>query len=168
MSYFYECTQCKSASKFTTMQPNGAMIKCHICGNSFEAKSKQQNGSPEFYKLLEEMAKTHDSKSHDYASNSDPFGNYHFAGQLSQLFNNPHDAGFIGRIGEKLYRLANIENNNKIVLNESIEDTEKDIAVITALWMADRRSRRLERNKNIDKIKKQMNSGEWRSDIITD
>lgn len=101
-----------------------------------------RNGSPRFYKLLEEMAETHDKKSHDYASNENPSGNYHFAGSLAKLFNDFCDAGFVGRIGEKIYRLANLENGGKQPTNESVEDTERDIAVITCLWMADRRDRR--------------------------
>ena len=101
------------------------------------------NGSPTFYKLLEEMAITHDKKSHDYASNENPYGNYHFAGQLAQLFSHSFkDAGFVGRLGEKLYRLANLESSQKVAQNESIEDTERDICVIVALWMSDRRDRR--------------------------
>lgn len=104
---------------------------------------KKRNGSPIFYQLLEEMAETHDRKSHDYASNDSPCGNYHFAGILSKLFDNPMDAGFVGRIAEKLYRLANLENSGKTAINETIEDTEKDIAVIVTLWMADRRDRRI-------------------------
>lgn len=101
-----------------------------------------RNGNPRFYELLEEMAKTHDIKSHDYASDENPSGNYHFAGSLAKLFNDHHDAGFVGRIGEKIYRLANLENSGKNPSNESIEDTERDIAVITCLWMTDRRDRR--------------------------
>lgn len=115
---------------------------------------RTRHGSPIFYDLLEEMAETHDRKSHDYASNNNPFGNYHFAGQLSKLFDNPLDAGFIGRIGEKLYRLANLENSGQIPVNETIEDTEKDICVIVTLWMADRRNRRITKLSNIAKIKK--------------
>ena len=107
-----------------------------------DGKGRTRHGSPIFYKLLEEMADTHDRKSHDYANDNNPFGNYHFAGMLSKLFNNPDDAGFIGRIGEKLYRLANLENNRREAINESIADTEKDICVIVTLWMADRRDRR--------------------------
>lgn len=103
-----------------------------------------RHGSPTFYALLEEMAVTHDKKSHDYASNDNPYGNYHFAGRLAVLFaHSEQDAGFVGRLGEKLYRLANLESSQKTAQNESIEDTERDIAVITALWMADRRDRRL-------------------------
>ena len=112
---------------------------------------RQRNGSPYFYGMLDAMAVTHDTKSHDYASNSDPFGNYHFAGEMSKLFNNPHDSGFIGRIAEKLYRLANIENSGKVVQNETIEDTETDIATITVLWMASRRVRRM-RDAKMDPI----------------
>lgn len=104
---------------------------------------RQMKGSPEFYSLLIEMANTHDAKSHDYASNDDPFGNYHFSGLLAQLFSHStEDMGFVTRIGEKLFRLANLEKSGKTPKNESIMDTERDICVITALWMASRRTRR--------------------------
>lgn len=103
----------------------------------------ERHGSPVFYKLLEEMAETHDKKSHDYASNKNPYGNYHFAGEMALLFaHNSKDAGFVGRLAEKIYRLANLESSGKVPTNESIEDTERDIAVITALWMASRRDSR--------------------------
>lgn len=101
-----------------------------------------RHGSPHFYRLLERMAQIHDMKSHDYASQENPYGNYHFAGMLSKLFDNPDDAGFIGRIGEKLFRLANLENAGKTPRNESIDDTEVDICTIITLWMASRRDRR--------------------------
>lgn len=100
----------------------------------------KRHGSPEFYKLLDEMADTHDRKSHDYASDDNPFGNYHFAGSVARMFSDSRDAGFAGRLAEKIYRLANLTGRNP--LNESIIDTEIDILVITALWMTDRRERR--------------------------
>jgi len=129
---------------------------------STDEQARDRHGSPLFYSLLSEMADTHDRKSHDYASNDNPFGNYHFAGKLALLFaHSPEDAGFAGRIGEKLFRLANLESSGKIAINESIEDTERDIAVIATLWMADRRQRRLTRQKNIDAVKAQMAKGEW-------
>lgn len=104
---------------------------------------KQRHGSPTFYLLLEEMAETHDRKSHDYAHNSNPSGNYHFAGLVANLFSHsPEDAGFAGRMAEKIYRLSVLEGGRKQPKNESIDDTERDIAVIVALWMADRRNRR--------------------------
>lgn len=100
-------------------------------------------GSPLFYQLLERMAETHDKKSHDYASDGNPFGNYEFAGTLGSLFkHSPLDLGFVTRIGEKLYRLSNLEGSGKAPKNESIEDTELDICVIAVLWMAARRNRR--------------------------
>jgi len=105
-----------------------------------------RHGSPIFYALLEEMANTHDRKSHDYASNDNPYGNYHYAGQVSSLFAHSFkDAGFAGRIAEKVYRLANLEGSQKNPSNESIQDTEIDICVITLLWMADRRQRRFDK-----------------------
>lgn len=105
-------------------------------------QAQQRYGSPIFYELLNSMAEIHDRKSHDYASDNNPVGNYHFAGMLSKLFNSPEDSGFVGRIGEKLFRLANLENNSKTAMNESVEDTEIDICIITTLWMSDRKARR--------------------------
>ncbi len=114
-----------------------------------------RNGSPEFYKLTKQMEELHHRKSGDYAANDNPYGNYHFAGTLAALFkHSPKDMGFIGRIGEKIYRLANLESSGKNPTNEPIEDTELDICVITLLWMSDRRERRLgntnENNRGIE------------------
>ena len=95
-----------------------------------------------FIELLGRASDLYRKKSHDYASEAEPYGNYHFAGMLSQLFNNPDDAGFVGRMGEKLYRLANLENSGKAPLNETIEDTEIDLIVIMVLWIASRRDKR--------------------------
>jgi len=125
-------------------------------------KSRPRHGSPLFYRLLEEMAETHDRKSHDYASDENPSGNYHFAGQMAGLFvHSFQDAGFFGRLAEKVYRLANLEKSGKHPKNETIEDTEKDICVIAALWMADRRDRRAKKLAAIEKIQTQTRAGEW-------
>lgn len=125
---------------------------CDICGmgtkwkalsSIFEQlKTKSRSGSATFYKLLEEASNVHDSKSHDYASNSDPLGNYRFAGELSCLFSDSTDSGLIGRFGEKLYRLSNLDKKESGPLNESIEDTEKDLLVIIGLFAANRKDRR--------------------------
>lgn len=104
---------------------------------------EKKHGSPEFYRLLEEMRELHDKKSHDYATDSNPYGNYNFAGLVANLFSHsPHDAGFAGRLAEKVYRLSVLEGGRKTPLNESIDDTERDIAVIAVLWMAARRDSR--------------------------
>jgi len=109
-----------------------------------ENQKRVRHGNPIFYALLADAAEIHDRKSHDYASNDNPCGNYHFAGELASLFaHSPKDMGFVGRIGEKLYRLANLEKDGKIPKNESVEDTEIDIITIATLWIADRRQRRI-------------------------
>jgi len=121
-----------------------------------------RHGSQTFYNLLQEMAETHDKKSHDYAPDSNPSGNYHFAGEMAAMFSHsPQDAGFVGRLAEKLYRIKNLESSGRLGITESIEDTERDIATITALWIADRRDRRRIKMENIKKVQDQMNRGEW-------
>jgi hypothetical protein len=127
----------------------------HECRPSNETQARVRHGSPTFYGILNNMADTHDRKSHDYASNDNPCGNYHFAGQLASLFgHSPEDMGFIGRIGEKLYRLANLEKDGKVPSNESVEDTEVDLCVIMTLWMSDRRDRRIKCSKKVEPISK--------------
>lgn len=109
--------------------------------------SDKRNGSPTFYALLADMANLHDRKSHDYANNTDPSGNYRFAGTIANMFSySPLDAGFAGRLAEKIYRLSVLEGSGKEPKNESIDDTEQDIAVITVLWMASRRDERKKPN----------------------
>lgn len=103
---------------------------------------EKRHGSPTFYALLEQMAEIHNKKSHDYAVDGDPFVNYHFAGKMAHLFNDERDSGFVGRLGEKIIRLATLENSNKTPKNESVADTEVDICVIVTLWMASRKDRR--------------------------
>jgi hypothetical protein len=132
--------------------------------NQNNSDIRKLNGSPEFYQLLGKMQDLHDRKSHDYASNSSPFANYHFAGMLGQLFSNPDDAGFVGRIGEKLYRLANLENSSKLPKNESIEDTELDICVIVTLWMASRIQRREASAKLDESYRTNLREGNWETE----
>jgi hypothetical protein len=145
--YRYQYGLVPNATRKTTDTTNDASTAGQdtepILKDPYTNPISTRNGSPIFYNLLERMADLHDKKSYDYASNSDPFGNYHFAGLMSQLFTNPDDAGFVGRLGEKIFRLANLENSRKSPVNESIEDTELDICVIVALWIADRRDRRI-------------------------
>lgn len=106
-------------------------------------QGRERHGSKTFYHLLDEMNELHDRKSHDYATNDNPYGNYLFAGEIARMFaHSPLDMGFSTRLAEKLYRLAVLEGGNKQPRNESISDTERDIAVITALWMAARRDSR--------------------------
>ena len=96
-----------------------------------------------FEQLLRESKRLHERKSHDYASGENPYANYRFAGEIASLFNHsPHDAGFVSRIAEKIYRLSNLERDGKNPINESIEDTEMDIITITILWMASRQDAR--------------------------
>jgi hypothetical protein len=108
---------------------------------------EKRNGSPTFYALLADMAELHDRKSHDYANNTDPYGNYRFAGTIASMFSHsPLDAGLAGRLAEKIYRLSVLEGSGKKPKNESIDDTEQDIAVIAVLWMAARRDARNQPN----------------------
>lgn len=118
------------------------------------------HGSPSFYALLAEMRETHDKKSHDYAEDSNPYGNYEFAGSVAGLFaHSSNDAGFAGRLAEKIFRLSVLGKRQAEPRNESIADTERDIAVIACLWMAARRDSIVFKHQGIPleyKMKQQM------------
>lgn len=117
-------------------------------------QNEVRHGSPTFYSLIKEIEDMHDKKSQDYASTENPVGNYHFAGLVSSMFaHSPEDAGFAGRLAEKIYRLANVTCEGKTPIFESNQDAEVDIAVLACLWMADRRERRVQ-----TAIQKQTNS----------
>lgn len=151
------CPHCKNNTNLTInfIPKDWEELCCMHCSKTFKigdrADNPKRHGSPTFYALLTEMGDLHDKKSHDYASNDNPYGNYHFAGLVSSMFAHcAEDAGFAGRVAEKLYRLANLEKAGKTPKNEGIEDTERDICVIICLWMADRRDRRAKLSKDID------------------
>ena len=144
----YICTRCKiTRSPEASADWRTTLLWCPKCKTTTQwaeqDESEIRHGSQTFYKLLEESAAIHDKKNHDYATNKDPFGNYRFAGELSKLFSNPTDAGLIGRFGEKLFRLSNLETKeDAVVKNESIDDTEIDLLTIIGLFVANRKDRR--------------------------
>lgn len=96
---------------------------------------EKKNGSPEFYKLLEDMAAIHNKKSHDYAMESNPFSNFERAGLIASWFTHPVEIAFAALIGVKLARLAEL-SNGKTPNNESVADTQLDLATYAALWGA--------------------------------
>lgn len=96
----------------------------------------ERNGSPDFYKLLEKMAETHDKKNHDYANNDNPFQNFERAAVIVSWFTNPVDQTFAAIIGIKLSRLAELRSAGKEPNNESVEDSFLDNANYNAIWAA--------------------------------
>jgi hypothetical protein len=95
-----------------------------------------------FYDLLKASGDLHTLKANEYSGDADPYANFKFAGQMSKLFVDPDDSGFVGRIAERLFRLANLENSGKTPQNEPIEDTERELCMLVVLWMSMRKDRR--------------------------
>lgn len=99
-----------------------------------------ENGSPEFYRILNEMENIHRLKSYDYAQQSNPFSNFERSGLIASWFKNPVDIAFASLIGVKLARLAELSSSNKTPNNESVADTHLDLATYCALWAAYKKS----------------------------
>jgi len=84
-------------------------------------------GHPKFYKILEELRELHSRKNHDYATSDDPLSNFKEAERLGI----PAWKGCLIRMSDKWCRL--IELSKKEGMNESIEDTLRDLAVYSII-----------------------------------
>lgn len=84
---------------------------------------------------MDELKELHNRKSNDYAQEGNPFSNFERAAYLGSWFNDPVDRVFAILFGIKLARLAEL-SNGKDPLNESIDDTMKDLACYAGLWCA--------------------------------
>lgn len=89
-----------------------------------------------FVALLKEMRELHDRKNADYAMPGDPLSNFRQAGVLVDTFREAGAEGidlvFAALVGIKLARLAQL--SRRAPLNESRQDTQRDLAVYAALW----------------------------------
>jgi len=97
--------------------------------------------SNHFHILIEKCKEIHDKKSHDYASDSNPFSNFEQAASVANV--TTHEV-FKVLIGIKLARLSELLTNNKDPKNESIEDTFIDLANYCLLWGSYYAERRIE------------------------
>ena len=104
-------------------------------------------GHPEFYKLIEEIVALHDAKNHDYSADEDPLENF----KLCEKMDIPAWKGTLVRIADKYSRIVNFARKGNLeVMDESIEDTLKDLAVYSLLTIIlYRESKRIRVNSNI-------------------
>jgi hypothetical protein len=94
--------------------------------------------NPRFARALRRMEETHDAKSHDYATTTNPYANFDFAQTLAARFGEPHDQVFATMVGIKLARLGELLGNGKTPKHESIDDTFLDLANYVVLWWTSR------------------------------
>lgn len=80
--------------------------------------------SERFHELLKLAGETHDRKSADYGSATDPFANV----RASQEFGVEPWKGAMIRLNDKVTRLKSLANNGNLT-NESAQDSFMDIAV---------------------------------------
>jgi hypothetical protein len=81
------------------------------------------SGSPEYFKLLDEMKELHAKKSADYGRGVDPFANV----RASTEFGVPAWVGVMIRANDKMHRIKSFIQNGDLA-NESVEDSLKDLA----------------------------------------
>ncbi len=93
-----------------------------------------------FLSLLEKMKEIQEKKNADYSAEGF-YLNFKQSAELASWFKNDVDKSFAVLIGAKLSRLGNLlSDDDKEVMNESIEDTFLDLTVYCALWASYRKS----------------------------
>ncbi len=98
-----------------------AQIK-HVC-------SPMPGGHPRFYELLDQIAKLHADKNHDYAAGDDPLSNLKSCTALGlQPF-----VGAVIRMQDKMCRLQQFVIKKMFTVDESATDTLMDLAVYALL-----------------------------------
>jgi hypothetical protein len=90
--------------------------------------------NPRFNRALQRMQETHDAKSHDYATDANPYANFDFAQTVAARFQAPHDHVFATMVGIKLARLGELLGRGKTPKPESIDDSFLDLANYVVLW----------------------------------
>jgi hypothetical protein len=91
--------------------------------------SEPRRGDPRFYALLDELASVHERKSHDYAHEGDPLGNY----RRSANFGVRPSTGILCRMSDKWTRLEQLTRAGAEPKNESLRDSLIDNAVMSLL-----------------------------------
>ena len=90
---------------------------------------------PEFIELLDASKAIHLKKNQDYANADNPFSNFERAAELISWFSNKTDKAFMGLIGNKLARIAEL-SDGRIPNNESLDDSFLDLLTYVGLWGA--------------------------------
>lgn len=97
----------------------------------------KQFGHPQFYKLLDELAELHAKKNAQYASQSNPLGNFQRTAKLAdKLFKpdiNKPLAMALCYMAKQVDAVYDIVGENKKNTVDSLEDKLKDIAVYALL-----------------------------------
>jgi len=101
-------------------------------------KYKNYYGSPKFYKILENLAKLHSEKNKQYASKSNPLGNFIRCSKLCDKLLNPKIenkplAYLLILMSKQIDSVFDIIGENKENTIESLQDKLSDIAVYSIL-----------------------------------
>jgi hypothetical protein len=110
-------------------------IQEHIANLKFNERTQQwetpkTTRNPKFSNLLDKMAKIHNKKNQDYASDSNPYSNFEFAATYAQV---PLYKVYLVLEGLKTARLHELLGKGKIPNNESTNDTWLDKATYAAI-----------------------------------
>lgn len=86
----------------------------------------------EFRAITDEMVALTTRKNADYADASDAFQNFRLIERLGAATT---EQGFVVRMSDKLQRIGNLISRPNQVKDETIEDTLKDLAIYSILFL---------------------------------
>lgn len=104
------------------------------------SKSKvRKYGHPLFYKLVNEIADLHERKNYQYASQSDPLGNFRRTGQIIRKMLKPGIdpalASCLAFMSKQVDGVYDIVGESKTGTIDSLEDKLQDIAVYSIIGL---------------------------------
>lgn len=86
--------------------------------------------SDPFAQELKALYDLHTSKRSDYTGGGHALANYRFSAEAIGV---PTHIGMFGRLAEKFFRLKSLYSGQNKPQNESLEDTYRDLAIISIL-----------------------------------
>jgi len=115
--------------KVTLPKYNSSIIESIVIPEDYATETEKVR-NPKFSNLLDKMAKIHNKKNQDYASDSNTYSNFEFAATYAQV---PLYKVYLVLEGIKTARLHELLGKGKTAQNESIDDTLLDKAIYAAI-----------------------------------
>jgi hypothetical protein len=103
-------------------------------------------GVPRYHELLEEIRQIHIDKNKAYSTGDDKMGNFHRSRRLGPKPGLLPSLGILNRMQDKWSRVESLSQGVPDVVNESMEDTLKDLANYALLAIICLEEEREERN----------------------
>lgn len=126
-------------------------------GSPYPDYSARQIDSDPYLQEINDLLQLHESKKADYANADNQFSNFEASSKYAGV---SVDEAFDVLIGTKIARLQNLKESGKHPMNESVQDTERDLSNYIIIKRAYRRWVNSKKNSDVRKgIEREVNAG---------